>query len=250
MSDLNIFSALWFLIAGIIVFSAFIRATTGFGQNLAMVPILLWILDPKSAVTLGILLGMISSLAMLPFCYKQVDWQKVAPMIIGSLIGIPAGIYVILLINAATLKILIGGLCIILAVPMAFGFTLPLRRENIISGLVGCLSGFLTPTTSIGGPPVALYMHNQKWNKEVIRANLNIIFVIAGLITISSLFITGVLNWSDLLKSFSFIPALAIGIGIGMLVFPHLSSRVFRIISMVIVVVAGISGVLSGSGIM
>jgi uncharacterized membrane protein YfcA len=249
MAELSVFSVPWVLATCIIIFACFIRATTGFGQNLIMTPILLLILDPKSVVAISIFLGLFSSLCMLPFCYKELDMKKIVPLIVGSLIGIPIGTYIIVVISASGLKMLIGSLCVVLAIPLAMGWSLPLRREKLIGGIVGFLSGFFTSSTSIGGPPAVLYMHNQNWGKESIRSNLNIFFVIAGIITITSLYLAGVVNWDDMLQTISLVPALLAGLGIGILVFPHISGRFFRLISMAIVIIAGIIGVLSGFGI-
>jgi uncharacterized membrane protein YfcA len=249
MIDLVPFSLPWVLASGTTFFACFISATTGFGQNLIMAPILLLILSPKSVVAVSVVLAFIGGLGLMPFCLGKQDVRKIIPIAIGSLLGIPVGTYIIVVIAPSSLKMLIGGLCVVLAIPLALGMSLNLRREKVAGGIVGFLGGFFTASTSMGGPPVVLYMHNQNWRKEMIRANLNLIFILMGGITGVSLYFAGIVKWGDVLNAASLVPALAAGLALGIFVFPRISVRLFRYISIIVVVVAGIVGIFSGLGI-
>ena len=249
MADLIPFSVSWVLASCTTFFACFIAATTGFGQNLIMAPILLLILSPKSVVAVSVVLAFISGLGLLPFCFKNRDMRKIIPLAIGSLLGIPVGTYTIVIIAPSSLKMLIGSLCIVLAIPLAMGMSINLRQEKITGGVVGFLGGFFTSSTSMGGPPVVLYMHNQNWRKESIRSNLNMIFTMMGGVTIISLYFAGIVTWGDVVNAVSLVPALVAGLALGIFVFPRISVKLFRFISIVVVVVAGILGILSGLGV-
>ena len=249
MVDLIPFSVSWVLASGTTFFACFISATTGFGQNLIMAPILLLILSPKSVVAVSVVLAFISGLGLLPFCFRNREMKKIIPLAIGSLLGIPVGTYTIVIIAPSGLKMLIGSLCIVLAIPMAVGWSINFREEKITGGIVGFLSGFFTSSTSMGGPPVVLYMHNQNWGKEAIRSNLNVLFTMVGGVAVISLYFAGIIKPGDMVNALSLVPALVAGLALGIFLFPRISVRLFRLISIVVVVIAGIMGILSGLGI-
>ncbi len=177
MPDFDFLSAVWILTLSVAFFAGFIRGVTGFAQNLVLVPILLLFLDAKSVVVISLLLSVIASIALLPWTWRSFDLKKILPLAAASLLGIPLGAYIIRIISPSTLKVFIGWLVIIFAVPLAFGITFRFRRERFVSGISGFISGFLSSSTSLGGPPVVLFMHSQNWPKSAIYSTLNIYFL-------------------------------------------------------------------------
>ena len=246
---LDIFSVPW-LWAILITFTAYyFRAITGFGHSLIMAPVLLIFLDPKYVVVLNLLLALLGSILLLPSAIKNRQMEKVFPMLIGAFLGVPVGTYIIQIISPAALKVLIGGLCAVLAVPLAFGFSIKVHRQGYASGVFGFLSGVSNAATSLGGPPAVIYMHSQNWCKEVTHSSLTFLFTFQISWSMVTLFLGGLLNKEVVFGAASLIPALLGGLGLGMLTFPKVNLKVFRFISVAMVIAGGIAGIISGLGV-
>ncbi|MFC1941924.1 TSUP family transporter [Chloroflexota bacterium] len=161
METLDIFSLPWILVFCAVIFAAYVRGVVGFGFALVLAPIMLLILNPKSVVVVNLLLGLISSIMVLRYGFRNIYLKGIAPMAVSSLLGVPLGLWIITIIAPSTLKMLIGGATIIFAIPLAVGFTRTFLNERLACSISGFLSGILATSTSLGGPPVVLLMHNQ-----------------------------------------------------------------------------------------
>ena len=233
----------------VVFFAAFVRGVAGFGFALITAPTLLLILSPKSVVAINLLLGIPSSALLLSYAFRQVDLRKILPLAAGSLLGIPLGVYIIKVIAPSALKVLIGGLTVFFAIPLILGFGAVFRREKLVSGVSGFLSGILSSSTSLGGPPVVLFMHNQNWRKEVIYSSLAAYFFFVCCCAIGALLVSGLIDGKVVVSAVSLVPALFVGLGLGLVAFSRINAGLFRRLSIAIVVAAGVLGVLSGLGV-
>ena len=250
MQSLDVFSLSWVLSFCAVIFAAFIRGVAGFGFALTLAPILLLILNSKSIVAINLLLGAFSSIVILRSNYRNVNLRGIAPMALSSLLGIPLGIWLITIITPSTLKMLVGGVTVVFAIPLALGFTRVFARETVACSISGFLSGFLDASTSLGGPPVVLFMHNQNWRKQIIHASLAAYFLFCGVFSLIGLSASGFMNTQVLIFTASLVPAAFIGIGVGLVTFRRIDPRFFRGLSLAIIIGAGILGIISGSGIL
>jgi uncharacterized membrane protein YfcA len=249
MQGLDIFSAAWVLAFCAVLFAAFVRGVSGFGLALILAPILLLILNSKSIVVINLLLGILSNIMVLRYNFRNVYLKGITPMAVCSLLGIPLGIWIIKIIAPSALKVLVGGVTIFFAIPLALGITRVFAKERVACSISGFVSGFLSTSTSLGGPPVVLFMHNQNWRKETIHSSLAAYFLFSGLCSLIALSVSGFMNIQIVIFAASLVPALLVGIGMGMVIFRRVNQRFFRGFSLAIIVGAGILGIISGSGI-
>lgn len=248
MHSLDIFSVPWFLALCAVFFAAFIRGMAGFGFALILAPIMFLILNPASVVVVNLFLGLFSNILILPYYLKKVNLKKILPMVTSSLLGIPLGAWIITVTAPSILKILIGGVIVSFAVPLALGFSKAFTREKLACGISGFLSGVLSSSTSLAGPPIVLFMYNQNWQKDVVYSSLAAYFLFACSGSLLALSISGLIDAQIIVSAASLAPALLIGVGLGMLAFRRINARYFRWLSMAIVICAGILGILSGIG--
>ena len=249
MHSLDIFSVSWVLASCVVLFAAFVRGVAGFGFALVLAPILLLILSPKSVVVVNLLLGLLSNMFILSYSFRNVYLRRTFPMAASSLLGIPLGIWIITVITPSALRVLIGGVTVFFAIPLALGFTKAFTRERLACSISGFLSGILSASTSLGGPPVVLFMHNQNWHKEAIHSNLAAYFMFLCSFSLIALSVSGFIDAQIIMGAASLVPALLVGIGLGMVTFTRINPRFFRGLSLAIIICAGILGILSGLGI-
>jgi uncharacterized membrane protein YfcA len=250
MQGLDLFTLPWFLALGAVFLAAFVRGTAGFGFALVLAPVLLLILEPKAVVPVDLLLGLLSNIVVVAYSVRQVDLKRLLPMAAGAIVGIPLGIYTIRVISPDSLKVLIGGTTMLFAVPLALGFTRAFSRERPVAGVAGVLSGFLGSSTSLAGPPVVLFMHNQSWRKEMIHPSLAAFFLFGSSFSLIGLALSGFVSSGILLTAASLAPGLLAGVGLGIVAFRRINERIFRVLSIAIVFVSGTVAILSGLGVL
>ena len=250
MHSLDVFSIPWIVAFCVVLVAAFVRGVSGFGLALILAPILLLLMNSKSTVVVNLLLAIVSNLVVLPLGFRHIYLKGILPMIIFAIPGIAIGAWIITIIEPSTLKIVIGAVTVISAIPLAMGVSKAFRKEKLACGFSGFLGGLLGASTSLSGPPVVLFMHNQNWRKETIHSSLAAYFTFHGFCSFGALVIAGIVEVPTLVTAGSLIPALLIGTVAGMVAFRRLSQRLFRIITLVIIICAGILGILSGTGIL
>jgi len=249
MQSLEIFSTPWILALCAVLFAAFVRGLSGFGFALVLAPLLLLILNPIAVVITNLFLGMFGNILVLFRSLRDVNLKRILPIILSSLVGIPLGIWIISVASPSTMKVIIGAVIICFAIPTAMGFHVSFSNERVGCSLAGFLSGILASSTSLAGPPVVLFMHGQNWTKETIHSGLAVHFMFITVCSLLALSLAGKMEIATIITAASFIPAMGVGVFVGMSIFRKMNPRFFRAFSIAIVICTGILGVVSGLGI-
>lgn len=233
----------WSLSCLVALVAAFTMSVTGFGFALIAAPLLLFFLDLKTVIVFDIVLGLIICLLILWQSRHHVKRGRIVPLAIGSIFGLPIGMYILSQVVAPLLKVLIAALVVIFAVLLALGYSHQFRKEGLGSVISGFISGTLLTSTSLGGPPVVLFLLNQGWGKEAFRANLAAFFLFCGSMAIITLRFSGVITSDLLVTASTFVPAVLVGFYLGAKVLPHVDAGLFRRIAISVVFLAGLLGI-------
>ena len=187
MQNLEIFSTTWILAFCAVILTSFVRGLSGFGFALILARLLLIIIDPVTVIVTILSLGFFSNAFVVIWSVKSIDLRRIFPMSISSLLGIPIGVWIISIISQSVLKIIIGTVIIAFAASIIFGASIKIRHERIGGSIAGFLSGIFMTSTSLGGPPVILFMHGQGWPKHVIHPSLAAYFLWIGTFSLIAL---------------------------------------------------------------
>lgn len=140
------------------VFMASLFSTvTGFGFALVAVPFLMPVLGAHETVVFIIFGTCLVKMIVLWNTRKHFEWHTVAVTVAGSVLGSLPGSYLLNAISPAYLQILLGTVLVIVLFMMGMHFDLSVKNKTVGRITAGFLSGFSAATTSISGPPVALY---------------------------------------------------------------------------------------------
>ena len=220
------------------------HTVTGFGYAIITAPLLALVLGAKETVMLVMITALIICLLLLRVTRKHGGYKAIAPLITASVIGAVPGAYVMTIISNDGLKLFIGILLLSATTALWQNYRFPVKHNKIVESLVGLISGFLTTTTSITGPPVILYYLNAKAeeNKIEFRANLTRFFVLINIASIAFSYIAGTLQlgelWQHLLLA---VPALYMGFYLGEKMFHRISVAALRTISLIIVLLSSMA---------
>ncbi|MEA2779113.1 MAG: uncharacterized protein QOK29_657 [Rhodospirillaceae bacterium] len=221
------------LLAVLAVFgAAFLRGFTGFGFALAAVPSLSLLLDPSLVVPCSLVLGLFAGIQVLPKLWSLVDWRSVWLLLVGSLPGIPVGVWLLSAVPADIMRIGIGCVLIgavLLLWRMPRGLQLPVTPFALGAGL---LSGLLNGSTAMGGPPVVLYFLGASESVVIGRASLVMYFFFASLGTVLYDVGAGLIDRRVLMLSLLFFPALYVGNWLGDRSFDASSAETYRRIAL------------------
>jgi uncharacterized membrane protein YfcA len=157
---------------------ASIQSATGFGFALVLSPALFAVLDPVEAVTSLLVLSVALNLLVLfeggrP---EHVDWRGLAPMLLAALPGLGVGVAALTVLSKEALQVTVG-----IAVMLAAGWQLRQRsagaveRSSVppaVGWAAGFVSGVLTTSISISGPPIVLWLEAHRVRPEQFRASL------------------------------------------------------------------------------
>ena len=143
MHSLDVFSIPWIVAFCVVLVAAFVRGVSGFGLALILAPILLLLMNSKSTVVVNLLLAIVSNLVVLPLGFRHIYLKGILPMVIFAIPGIAIGAWIITIIEPSTLKIVIGAVTVISAIPLAMGVSKAFRKEKLACGFSGFLGGLL-----------------------------------------------------------------------------------------------------------
>lgn len=182
---------------------------------------------------------------------RNLDWRRVLPMILSGAVGIPLGTFILLVIPAEALKFAIGIIVLLFALALLAGYSLNIRRERLAGSIAGFLSGASLTSTSLSGPPVALFMINQRWARDNFRTSQGLFHVVTDVLGAFSLAVGGVVTLNTLVVNLALLPAALGGYALAILLLPHIKQELFRRITILIVIIAAvmaIGSVVAGGG--
>lgn len=174
-------------------------------------------------------------------------WWRVAPILIGLLIGVAIGSYILSLVHPAWVKFVTYFMLLPLILLQAAGIRKPIKAENAIAIPFGVGIGTLYSVTTISGPPLALLFNNQGYAKQDFRAALGVIRVGESVLTGIAYYFIGLYSVSSMEIIPYIIPSVLLGIPLGSYLIRWMDPESFRRVCMAfdaLVVAFGLSRVL------
>jgi hypothetical protein len=171
----------------------------------------------------------------------------VAPILIGLLIGVAIGSYILSLVHPAWVKFVTYFMLLPLILLQAAGIRKPIQAEKAIAIPFGMGIGTLYSVTTISGPPLALLFNNQGYAKQDFRAALGVIRVGEAVFTGIAYYFIGLYSASSMEIIPYIIPSVLLGIPLGSYLIRWMDPESFRRICMAfdaLVVAFGLSRVL------
>jgi uncharacterized protein len=228
------------LTAVVVLVAAYTHGLTGQGFAQVAAPLLLLAMEPRMVVPLNLMLASVVCAAVVASAPRQVRLGRLMVMAVASVVGAPVGALVLLAVNSSTLKIIIATVVVVFTVPMLLGLSYPLRRERWAAGIAGLLAGVLASATSASGPPVVLFLVNQKWPKEALRPSLSAFFLFSNLVALGAIGLSGGTPPPTLPAAAVLLPVVVLGLFLGIRTLPLVDAALFRRLSLLVVLLAGL----------
>jgi uncharacterized membrane protein YfcA len=203
------------LILLVIFISTLLRSAFGFGNALLAMPLLIFLLDLKTATPLVALVGIVTALVMLLREWRQLEIREVLSLLLASLAGIPVGLYLLVSLPENIIKGILGLVLILFGVFNLTGITLPKLKRKWLALPFGFFSGILGGAYNANGPPIVIYGLLKGWNKEKFRATLQGYFFVTGLVVAAGHGISGLWSRQVLIYFLASTPVVILGVMAG-----------------------------------
>jgi len=174
-------------------------------------------------------------------------WWRVAPILIGLVIGVAIGSYILSLVHPAWVKFVTYFMLLPLILLQAAGVRKPFKAEKAIAIPFGVGIGTLYSVTTISGPPLALLFNNQGYAKQDFRAALGVIRVGEAVFTGIAYYFIGLYSYESMAIIPYIVPSVLLGIPLGHYLIRWMDPETFRRICMAfdaLIVAFGLSRVL------
>jgi uncharacterized membrane protein YfcA len=225
----------------IVAFAALGATVTGYGFVVLSAPLLALLLPPHLVVPLALALGWLlgSALLLRPTVRHAVDVRLAARLALTGILGVPVGTWLLAAMQPDVLRLALGLVSAGAAAIALTGVTLPVRRPGA-AYVTGFVSGVLSGSVGLSGPPLALYLTSSDAPKATFRATAMAVVWVLSVLTLAQLALLRQLSpdiWRDILTH---VPALAAGAVLGWRLFPTLSLRRFRQAALGLAAAAGV----------
>lgn len=219
-----------FLAGGIVLalLAGFVRGVTGFGGSMVFTAPMALLTEPQTAVVVALLLEAFAALNMLPAARRLATARVLVPICVSACLTVPFGAYLLTELDPALLRRLIAATVLILAFAMLRGFRYTGRQRTSTAALLGGASGVLVSATSVGAPPVILYLLSGPDRVAVTRSNLTIFIIVMSIAALAVLGYRGAFEAASVLMALSVAPAFFAGAWLGSLLFPRIDEKRFR----------------------
>lgn len=235
-----------FLLAALVVFLAiFVRAITGFGAALVLVPLLSLFWNLRQVVLIGAVVQIATVIPMAITARRDLSRSALVALLAGSLCGLAIGAYLLAILPVPWLRRGLGLLTLFFGIsrftPIAARVApKPSRALTLLAVPFGFISGILTGMIGTGGPPVVAYLHYRLATPLARRATLLIYFMVLDFVRLPGYLRLGVGSAMVLWTAMALIPFAALGSLAGTYVHGRASEKAVSSAMAVLLILTGV----------
>ena len=224
----------------IVTLAGFMRGVTGFGGAMLMAPPLSMLIGPLPTVVTALILETAAALVMFPDAWPKINKRILLYLTIPACFSVPIGGYLLITLDPFIARKVIAGVVVVFSLGLLLGlrYSGPQRPQTSVAlgGIVGVLLG----ATSVGAPPVILYLMSGPDPHAVTRANLTVFVTAISAIGLLMLVAAGAITKALAISAFLLcIPYLA-GAWVGGLLFGRLADLAVRRIALFFMLTMGL----------
>lgn len=227
------------------IVAGLMRGFAGVGSGMLMAPIFAVLYGPVETLVMIVFMEIIVTAQLLPSVRNEVEWRRtVLPMGLAAAVAMPAGTWLLLALDPETMTRGIAGLVLVSAVVLLLGWRYEGARTTPATLGVGGISGVLMAATSLGNPPVMLYLLSSRDGAAVNRANFTGYFAITLLALAGWMTARGLVPWHAVGRAALLLPVFMGAAWLGAKLFRRSSELLYRRVALGLLVLAGLYGLL------
>lgn len=222
----------------IVLLASALQTSTGYGFSIVGTPFLLLLYPFQTAIQINIILSICLSAVMIFKIRNEIDYSLLKKLIKGSISGLIIGIFVYLYADTQLIKLNVGIIILILTLLLIINFRI--KRSAPKDYTAGGISGLLTTSIGVPGPPLLLYFSGVKIDKTTLRSTTLAFYLFVYTISLLMQISFGETSKEIWISSLWALPALFAGVVSGQLLFKWISQKIFLVITYGILIFTGV----------
>jgi uncharacterized protein len=223
--------------------AGFIQGLSGFGFGLTAMSIWAWTLNPQLAAALAVFGALTGQIIAAVTVRRGFDVQRLLPFILGGLVGLPLGIYILPRLDVLVFKTLLGAFLVIVCPLMLVSEKLPrvTRGGRAADAVAGAAGGMMGALGGLTGVVPTLWCTLRDFNKDAQRAVIQNFNLTMLAVTFSSYVLAGIAT-REMLPLFAVIvPAMLIPALLGGRLYTVISQAAFRRVVLGLLTLSGVA---------
>lgn len=190
------------------------------------------------------MLEVAASIGMLPHVWRHVDWRITGWLCAGTIVGAPIGIYLLVNIPEAILRVAISLMILLASVALLRGLSFRGRGSASSILCTGVASGSVNGVGAIGGLPVILFFLASSATAAVTRGSIVVFFLLNDVYATLVNLTAGLVTKDTVARLGVFLIPLALGVMIGNRQFLVKSPESFKTLALWLLIVLAVAGLL------
>jgi hypothetical protein len=178
----------------IVTLAGLMRGITGFGGAMLMAPPLSFLIGPIPTVVTALILETAAALVMFPDAWPKINKRILLYLTIPACFSVPIGGYLLLTLDPLVARKVIAGVVVVFSLSLLVGLRYSGAQRPLTSLVLGGIVGVLLGATSVGAPPVILYLLSGPDPQAVTRANLTVFVTAISVIGLVMLVVGGAIT--------------------------------------------------------
>lgn len=158
----------------VVTLAGFVRGITGFGGALLMAPPLSLLIGAVPTVVTALILETAAALVMFPDALRKINKRVLFYLTLPACFTVPLGGYLLVTLDPLIARKAIAAVVTIFSLMLLGGLRYSGPQRPSTSLILGSIVGVLLGATSVGAPPVILYLLSGPDSQAVTRANLTV----------------------------------------------------------------------------
>jgi uncharacterized membrane protein YfcA len=158
----------------VVTLAGFMRGITGFGGALLMAPPLSLLIGPVPTVVTALILETAAALVMFPDALPKINKRILFYLTLPACFTVPIGGYFLVALDPLIARRVISGVVVVCSLMLLAGLRYSGPQRPSTSLALGSIVGVMLGATSVGAPPVILYLLSGPDPQAVTRANLTV----------------------------------------------------------------------------
>jgi len=223
--------------------AGFVAGLTGLGTALTALAFWLHVTTPQVAVPIAAAVAVTSHIVTLTFIRQGIVWPRLWPFLLGGLIGLPIGVWLLSFLSSEMAKLALG---VFLIAYCSYGLSVkkpPIIASGgrVLDGAAGSVGGVLGGVSGVSGPIPTIWCGLRGWPKDEQRGVFQPFNLVILLLSVVGHAGNGRYIEIDVTTI-----AIALGLGalgsvVGLLVYRRTSDKNFRRIVLTLLLIGGVT---------
>ncbi|MFY0611116.1 MAG: sulfite exporter TauE/SafE family protein [Hyphomicrobiaceae bacterium] len=222
------------------LFAGFLRGFIGFGAALVTIPVISLVFGPHAAVPIVTVMGLPSTVQLLPDAIRYSERAIVVPMAIAIFAATPIGTWILIAVDQGLMKIVISAIVVSMVGFLAMGWSLKEKVSARILLFAGTVGGLVQGAAGIGGPPVVAVALSRAGAPERQRGNVLAVMTAISLSSLPPLYYYGLFTRQAIVIGLVLLPLYSFGTWFGSRFFSGGGAKYYRGAALIILAIIGL----------